>query len=49
MLCDDLEAWDMVYGVGCGQGGGREAREVEDICILMADSPFCAVETNTLL
>ena len=43
MLCDDLEGW------GWGGGGGREAQEVQDICILMADSRCCTTETNTTL
>ena len=38
--CDDLEGWD---------GGGSEAQEEEDICILRADSHCCAAETNTTL
>ena len=36
MHCDDLEGWD---------GGSREAQEVGDICLLMADSRFCTAET----
>ena len=31
MLCDHLEGWD-------GVGGGREVREVGNICMPMADS-----------
>ena len=40
MHCDDLEGWD---------GGSREAQEVGDICLLMADSRFYTAETNTVL
>ena len=42
MLCDNLEGWDGVGGGGKGQEGG-------DICIAMADSWWCMVETNTIL
>ena len=31
------------------EGGGREAQEEGDICILMTDSPCCMAETNTTL
>ena len=41
MLCDDLKGWD--------GGGGREAQERGDICILTADSHCCTAETNTAL
>jgi len=37
MLCDDLEEQD---------GGGREVQEGRDICIHIADSLPCAVETK---
>ena len=37
MLCDDLEEQD---------GGGREVQEERDICIHIADSLPCAVETK---
>ena len=30
------------------RGGGREAQEEGDICILMADSHCCTAETNTI-
>ena len=40
MFCDDIR--------GVGLGGGREAREEVDICILTADS-CCPVETNKTL
>ena len=42
VLCDNLEGWD-------GLEGGRESQEVGDICIPMADSYCCMVETNTTL
>ena len=42
VLCDDLK------GVGWG-GGGREAHEGGDICLLIADSCCCTAETNTTL
>ena len=42
-LCDNLEGWEG------GWVGGREAHEVGDICILMADSCCCRAETNTTL
>ena len=32
ILCDDLVGWD---------GGGRQAQERGDICIVMADSHHC--------
>ena len=41
-LCDNLEVWD-------GVGGGREAQEGGDICILIADTCRCMAETNTIL
>ena len=41
MLCDNLEGWD-------GVAGGREAQEVGDICIPMADS-CCMAETSIIL
>ena len=42
MLCDDLEGWDVVeWG-----GGRREAQEGGDICIHIADSFCCIVETQ---
>ena len=37
MLCDDLEEWD---------GGGRGVQEGRDICLHIADSLPCAVETK---
>ena len=40
MLCDDLNGWN---------GGGREAREGEDVRIIMADLPYCMAETGTTL
>ena len=40
VLCDDPEGWDAM-------GGGREAHEGGDICILMADSHSYMVESNT--
>ena len=42
MLCGDLEGWD-------GGGGGREAQEGGDICILTADSHCCIAESNIIL
>ena len=42
MLYDDLE-------VGDGIGGGREAQEGEDICIIMTNLHCCMAETNTTL
>ena len=42
MLRDDLEGWG-------GAGGGREVQEGGNICILMAASHCCTVETNTAL
>ena len=42
MICDDLEGWG-------GDGGEREAQEVGDICIYIADSCCCTAETNTTL
>ena len=36
---DDLEGWN-------GGVGGREAQEGRDICIHMADSLHCTVETD---
>ena len=41
MLCEDLEGWDG------GRGGG--VQEGENVCIHMAGSHFCTVETNTTL
>ena len=40
MLCHDLDGWG---------GGGREAQEVGDRCIHIADSLHCTAETNTPL
>ena len=40
MLCDDPKG-----GMG---GGGREAQEEGDICMLMADSHCCTAETNSI-
>ena len=40
VLCDDLEGW---------HGSRREAQEREDLYIIMTDSCFCMVETNTTL
>ena len=37
-LSDDLEGWD---------GAGGEAKEGENVCIIMADLHCCMVETNT--
>ena len=37
---DDLNGWD---------GQGREVQEEGDICIHIADSLCCTVETNTTL
>ena len=42
MLCSDLVGWD-------GGWGGREVQEGGDMCIRIADSLCCAVETNTTL
>ena len=42
MLCDNLEGWD-------GVGNERKVQEEEDICVRMADSHCCMVETNTML
>ena len=42
MLCDKLEGWD-------GVEGRREVQEGRDVCIPMADSCWCVVETNTTL
>ena len=42
MLYDDLE-------VGDGIGGGREAQEGEDICIIMTDLHCYMAETITTL
>ena len=40
--CDNLEAW-------VGGGGGREVREGEDICVLMADfTPYGRNQHNTV-
>ena len=39
----DLEGWDG------GWLGGRKAQKGEDICIHMADSHCCMVETNATL
>ena len=38
MLYDDLKGWD---------GGGREAQEGKDVCILIADSHYYTTEANT--
>ena len=40
MPCSDLEGWD---------GEGREALKGEDVCIIMANSHCCMVETDTTL
>ena len=40
MHCDDSKV---------GWGGGREAQEGGDICILIADSHGCTAESNTTL
>ena len=37
---DDPERWD-------GEGGGRKVQDGGDICVPMADSCWCMVETNT--
>ena len=42
MLCDDLEGGD-------GERGGGGVQEGENICMHIADSHFCTVETNTTL
>ena len=42
VLCDSLEGWD-------GVRGGRKAQEGGGMCILMADSPCCMEEANTIL
>ena len=42
VLSDNLEGWERV-------GGGREAQEAGDICILKADSCCCMAEANTIL
>ena len=43
MLCDDLEGWDR-------EDGRRLKREgYGDMCMYMADSLCCAIETNTVL
>ena len=39
MLCDDLEGW----------GGGREAQQGGDMCIITADLHCCTAETNATL
>ena len=41
-LCNNLEGWD-------GEGDGRKVLKGEDICISMADSCCCLVETNKIL
>ena len=41
-LCDNLQGWD-------GVEAGKEVLEGGDICIPMADSCWCMVETNTIL
>ena len=40
MLCGDLDVWD---------GRGREVQEGGDMPIHIADSLYCAAETNTTL
>ena len=40
-VCDNLEGWDEL-------GGGREASEGGGICVPMADSCWCVVETNAI-
>ena len=42
VLCDDLEGWDE-------QGGHVGGTRAEHICIQIADSLRCTVETNTAL
>ena len=42
VFCDDLEGWD-------GGGGGREVQEGGDVRDLVADSPRCMAEANTIL
>ena len=42
VLYDDLQEWDERWG-------GREVQEGGDICIHIADSLCCTVETNTTL
>ena len=39
VFCDDLEGYD--------GGEGWEAKEGDDVCIIMADLHRCMVETNT--
>ena len=41
VLCDDLEGWD--------GGGGQEAQERGDICIVPAGACCCMAETNATL
>ena len=41
MLFDDLEGW--------GSGGGRDAPERRNICILIVNSCCCTTETNSTL
>ena len=43
MFCDDAEGWG---GVGTGWEGGPMGR---DMCIQVADTLHCMVETNTTL
>ena len=40
MFCDDLEKRD-------GQVGGREVQEGGDVCMHIADTLGCTLETNT--
>ena len=40
MLCDDLEGWD-------GDGSEREIHKEANICMPIANSLHCTVETNT--
>ena len=41
-LCNNLAGWE-------GVRGRREVQEGRDVCIPMADSCRCMVETNTVL
>ena len=37
------------YSVLCGDLTGKEIQKRGDICICIADSLFCTIETNTIL
>lgn len=39
-ITDNLEGWP--------EGSGKEAQEEEDVCILLADSHCCTLETNKM-